>query len=291
MGWKVLSNRDVYRGLEGYKTSITPLPINLKMVEEPRIQFAKKNCVTPTFEAIDLIEKAIKERPDSSVSWSGGKCSTVILYMALQIKPDIVVNFNDTGVEFPETYEFIDRIVKEWGVNLVRLKPKTTFWACTKKYGFPQIRGKYQPTKRLHGKDGRPMCCQLLKEAPLLEAKIGSTITGLRVAESRMRTFGIAQHGQYYYATSMKRWQWHPIAFWTEDQVWGYHQLHNIPHNAIYEKGHFRCGCWPCTGYIEWEKYLSGSHPAMYKALMKIKGTPTLWEYEDQTCPLDGIES
>lgn len=276
-------------GKVSFDENVTPLPANLKQVEMPRINFAERNCPTPIYEAHELIEKALKEQPESAVSWSGGKCSTVVLHMALQIKPNILVDFNDTGVEFPETYEFIDYIVDEWGVNLIRLKPKTTFWKCVEKWGFPMLRGKYDKRTSL-SKDGRPMCCQLLKEAPLLEAGIPSTITGLRVAESRMRTFGIAQRGQFYYAKTLKRWNWHPIAFWTEEQVWKYHHEHHIPHNKIYNMGHFRCGCWPCTGYLLWQKYLSISHPAMYKALMKKKGTPTLWEYDEGGCPLVEVE-
>ena len=273
-----------------FDENVAPLPVNLKQAEVPRINFAERNCPTTIYEAHELIEKALKDQPESPVSWSGGKCSTVVLHMALQINPDIRVIFNDTGIEFPETYEFIDYIVDEWGVNLRKLRPKTTFWTCVKKYGFPQIRGRYQSTKRPHGKDGRPMCCQLLKEAPLLEARIPSTITGLRVAESRARVFGIAQRGQYYYAKTLKRWNWHPIAFWTEEQCWKYHHDFHIPHNKIYNMGHFRCGCWPCTGYLSWQKYLSVSHPAMYKALMKKKGTPTLWEYDEGGCPLVEVE-
>lgn len=224
------------------------------------------------------------------VSWSGGKCSTVALHMTLQIKPDVKANFNDTGIEFPETYEFIDYIVDEWNVDLVRLRPERSFWSIVKEYGFPMIRGKrIKELKR--GQDGRPMCCTILKEAPLKKAGISSTITGLRAVESRMRTFAIAQRGQYYYAKTLKRHQWHPIAFWTHDQVWEYHRKYNIPHNTVYDKGHHRCGCWPCTGYLGWTDYLSESHPEMYRALMKIKGEPTLWEYEDQEgCRQGGIE-
>jgi len=244
-------------------------PENLLQVQDARIKYALKNTESWFNDPVDLIRKALLEKPETSVSWSGGKDSTIVLHMALQIKPDIVVNFNDTGVEFDETYEFIEAITEAWDLNLVTLKPKTTFWKIVDEYGFPMIRGKMIKKKK-RGQDGRPMCCTLLKEEPLKRAKLASTLTGITVAESRMRTFGIAQRGQYYYAKTLKRWNWHPIAFWTYDQVWDYHREHDIPHNKIYDMGHHRCGCWPCTGYISWQEALKTSHPKRYRGLMKL---------------------
>ena len=268
----------------------TPLPANLARVEPARIKYATENCATTIYSAEDLIRKALKEQPDTAVSWSGGKDSTVVLHMALQQKPDILVNFNNTGVEFPETYEFIEYITEEWDLNLLTLFPKKSFWATVDEYGFPQVRGKYGNRKR--GKDGRPMCCQVLKEEPLRRAKLSSTLTGITAGESRVRTFTFTQFGQFYYAKTLKRHQWHPIGLWSHADVWAYHRDHSIPHNKIYDKGHHRCGCWPCTGFLEWKKYISKSHPRMYRALMKKKGEPTLWEFrgEYEDCLPDEVE-
>lgn len=248
-------------------------------VEAARIQKAQRDCPTPILGAEDCIRKALKELDNPVVSWSGGKCSTTVLHLALQQDLEIKVIFNDTGVEFPETYAFIERLRDEWSLNLEVLKPETTFWACVEKYGFPMIRGKY--SKGSHGKDGQPMCCQLLKEAPIKRAALKCSITGIRVAESRMRMFTACQWGQYYYAKTLGRWQFHPIMFWTTAEVWSYHEKHGIPHNEVYDQGHDRCGCWPCTGYISWKEALARSHPEMYRAIARMKGEPTLWEYQD----------
>ena len=141
------------------------------------------------------------------------------------------------------------------------------------------IRGKYH--KNSKSKDGRPKCCTLLKEKPLRQAGIVSTITGIRVAESRLRMFGVSQFGQYYYAKTLKRWQFHPIAFWTTEKLLRFHEDNIIPQNEVYSMGHDRCGCWPCTGYLSWKEQISQSHPRMYRALAKMVGEPTLWEYQD----------
>jgi len=250
-------------------------------VERARIQKALRDCPTPILQPEECIKQALQDHKfNVAVGWSGGKCSTAVLHMALKIKSDISVIFNDTGVEFPETYAFIKKISQEWHLNLEILKPKTTFWTCVKEYGFPLLRGQYKDDSK--SKDRRPMCCQLLKEQPILDRGIIAMITGLRASESRMRMFAIAQRGQFYHAKTLKRWNYHPIAFWTEREVWDYHNRNQIPHNGIYDKGHDRCGCWPCTGYLGWRQSLARSHPNMYRHLMKAKGEPTLWEYFDQ---------
>lgn len=252
-------------------------------VEAARIRKARRDCPTPILEAEDCIRKVLTEYNRPVVSWSGGKCSTVVLHMALQQDPDVRVVFNDTGVEFPETLAFVERLRDEWSLNLKVLKPRTTFWEVVEKYGFPMLRGQYEDNSK--DKSGRPVCCQLLKEEPMWRRRIRVAITGIRVAESRMRMFGVSQYGQYYYAKKLGRWQFHPIAFWTTDQVWDYHEKNGIPHNEIYDKGHDRCGCWPCTGYVTWREALRRSHPGMYEKLnrmvKRMEGEPTLWEYQD----------
>lgn len=260
-------------------------------VEAARIRKAQRECPTSTLSPEDCIRKALDKWGDRlAVSWSGGRCSTVVLYMALHQKPDISVIFNDTGIEFPETYRFIKRITEEWDLNLTITKPEKTFWECVDLYGFPMIRGKYHD-RILLDKEGKPMCCTLLKENPLkmamLRHRIYASLTGIRVCESRMRMFGVAQYGQYYYTKKFRIWRYHPIAFWDTAHLLDYMEEQGLPQNEIYAKGHTRCGCWPCTGYLSWREQLSHSHPRMYEKLnrmvKKMEGEPTLWEYE--TCP------
>lgn len=258
-------------------------------LEKGRIRKAGMDCPTPVLEPEEVIKHAIDAHGDeATVSWSGGRCSTAVLYMAMQIKPDIRVNWNDHGVHFPETYEFVEKIREEWNPNLTVLKPEkgVTFWTCVEKYGFPMIRRSWKTAKNYESlyTTGRPMCCLLLKEKPLEKAGLKCTITGIRVAESRMRMFTIAQRGLWYYAKTYKRWNYHPIALWTTKKLLEYHEKHDIPQNKVYEMGQERCGCWPCTGYIGWRESLAESHPEMYHSLMRMRGEPTLWEFVEQGC-------
>jgi phosphoadenosine phosphosulfate reductase len=38
-----------------------------------------------------------------------------------------------------------------------------------------------------------------------------------------------------------------PLADWTEEQVWDYVRAHNVPYNALHDRGYSSIGCAPCT--------------------------------------------
>jgi 3'-phosphoadenosine 5'-phosphosulfate sulfotransferase (PAPS reductase)/FAD synthetase len=65
----------------------------------------------------------------SIVSFSGGKDSTAMLLIMLEksIKIDEIV-FADTLLEFPEMYEYIDKIERHIGRSIKKIKPRKTFF-------------------------------------------------------------------------------------------------------------------------------------------------------------------
>ena len=254
------------------------------LVERSRIEYARRNCPTAIRDPQKIVKEAIEKHGDKlAVSCSFGSCSVVVLHMALQMKPDIKVVFNNTGVEYPETYEYRDLLAKAWNLNLVETKPEKSFWECVKEYGFPLIRSEYA-WKKDKRKQLKPMCCIFLKEKPMAKAcreyNIEASLTGLRCAESGVRMFVIAQRGQIYHTKKWgSLWRYHPIAFWTKAEVDQYLWDHQIPKNTIYSKGKDRSGCMPCTGFLNWERQLARANPKMYRIVQKMRGVPILDNY------------
>ena len=69
-------------------------------------------------------------------------------------------------------------------------------------------------------------------------------------------------------------WKLHPIAHWTENMVWDYINENNIPINPVYTKWkgiYKRCGCLPCTAYLDWERKLSKTHNKLYMYLKHLE--------------------
>ena len=270
-------------------------------VEESRIQYALRGCRERDFEVFEpteLVKKAVGEFGDSlAVSCSFGSCSVVVLHMALQIKPDIKVVFNNTGVQYAETYAYRDLLVKEWNLNLIETKPTKSFWNCVKEYGFPlnRLRYKYKASK-YH----KPECCIYTKELPMGKAckkyGIKASLTGLRATESGVRMFTISQRGMYYHTKRWgDMWRLHPIAFWNHKQVWEYLGRFELPINEVYTKlGLPRSGCMPCTGFIGWEKQLAKTNVRMYRYVQKLRGVSLLDDFlslEDEVYHKCGVPS
>ena len=254
-------------------------------IERSRIEYAKRNCPTPILEPIDVIKKAFETHGDKlAISCSFGHCSVVVLHMALQVNPQIKVVFNNTGVEYPETYAYRNLLKKEWNLNLIETTPIKPFFQCIKEYGFPLIRRKTVGKKRIHGTGtDKPKCCVFLKELPMKKAckehGIEACLTGLRCAESSVRMFTLAQRGQYYHTSKYgDLWRFHPIGFWTHKQVSSYLQDNNLPVNEIYKKVD-RSGCMPCTGFLNWESQLSKTNLKLYRIVQRMRKTNLLDNY------------
>jgi len=252
-----------------------------------RVAMRGAEKIAPLLEPAKLIELALERhgKDKVAVSWSGGRCSTVILHMALQICPCIKVFHIDTGVEYPETVRYVKRLACEWNLNLVIYKPERNFWDIVEKYGFPHMR---LASSKGHTSKGKPACCTWLKEKPMMkfrkEHSIEAFITGMRAGEARVRMLIMAQRGQYYFVKKygLNAWKYNPIAFWSTREVSAYVQEHNIPLNSLYEKLD-RSGCWPCTAFVGWKEQLAHTNFKLYKFMMERMNEQRLLDHFYQT--------
>jgi phosphoadenosine phosphosulfate reductase len=159
----------------------------------------------------------------------------IVLDLLRKSQPDITVLFLETGYHFAETYEFRDKLVRDWKLNLVNVLPRKTVKEQETELG---ILYREEPTK----------CCQLRKVEPLLEALESFEIwfTGLRREQSptRKNLKKIEQHrlpvGKILLKVS-------PLADWTWAQVWEYTGAMGLCYLPQYDQGYLSIGCQPCT--------------------------------------------
>jgi len=205
------------------------------------------------------------------VAWSGGKDSTLVLYLARRHYPDIPVIFNNTGVEYPETLKFVHRLKEEWNLNLTILRPEMTFWQCVERWGFP-------PPSRFgtgNKKTGTPRCCYHLKEKPVIkfirENNMKSSFVGVTAWESWGRRITAGKLGLCHFSKYYGLCRVRPILFFRPDEIWYLIREWNIPVNPIYEKVP-RVGCMTCTGHLGWEQQMARTNPKLYEFIKKKMG-------------------
>jgi 3'-phosphoadenosine 5'-phosphosulfate sulfotransferase (PAPS reductase)/FAD synthetase len=139
-----------------------------------------------------------------------------------------------------------------------------------RKYGFP---GSVRSTQ----KGGHtPKCCFYLKEKPMIDYvkrnKIGGIFVGIMGSESTNRRSLALRYGAMHY--TVQPWYCHkiwPLMHWTDEDVWAYHDLHDIPRNEAYAKyGITRTGCATCTNFLDWEKVMEKWNPKMYARIKRM---------------------
>jgi phosphoadenosine phosphosulfate reductase len=216
----------------------------------------------------------------SAVACSWGKDSIVLVHLVNQFCSQSFVEFNNTGVEYPQTLEYRNRMLLEWGLagRYVETKPKMSFWECVEKYGYPYTR-RMSKVRNKNAKNGAPACCRVLKEAPDREFckryGVGLKFVGLQASESMVRRLSFLREGELYYSKTHGMWMCRPLMIWTDEDVWAYHELYGIPRNSLYDLMP-RNGCMPCTGFKNWEKVMAEANPGLYSKVARDLGKPTL---------------
>lgn len=173
------------------------------------------------------------KRPNANVSFSGGKDSTVVLELAK--RAGITDSyFVDTGMEFPQTIEFVE------SMNIGQKFQGGDFKSELAQRGIPK-------------KDNR-WCCERLKLHPVsnwLNEEGGCvTVQGNRWYESFARS-GLPAAIENPY--NNKQINISPIRSWRALEVFLYIWWRELPYNPLYDLGFERVGCWMCPAMLESE--------------------------------------
>lgn len=227
-----------------------PEPNNnpLRFVDIPRMVEKNKdlmeNLVQSTIKKVFNTFVEYKDKIDVFyVAFSGGKDSVVTLDIVQRTLPhnDFKVLFGDTGMEFPDTYDTVDKIEIECcrqNIDFIRSKSEKDTHTTWKQFGPPSKVTRW--------------CCSVHKTVPQIIALrkltgktnfTGMAFIGVRASESLARSdydyvsLGEKHKGQY---------SCNPILEWNSAELYLYIYSRNLYLNEAYKKGNNRAGCLVC---------------------------------------------
>lgn len=161
-------------------------------------------------------ESADKFNNNIGILFSGDRDSTMLLHCVMTAFdgriPWKVFNI-ETGAEFPEVKEFINKLAGKWDFELIKLRND-------------------EAIKTIEIAKDKNECCRLLKEVPLNKA---------------VEEYGLSA------VMSTEKWNnckaeiVQPVLHFKELEIWAYIKNYNIPYCNLYKKGVRTIDCKPCT--------------------------------------------
>jgi phosphoadenosine phosphosulfate reductase len=214
-----------------------------------QLNFNGKNKVEV---ALDLI-RHFEPTEGYYLAFSGGKDSVVIERLLEMSNVKYDGHYNVTTVDPPELVNFI----KKYYPHIERHRPEKTMWQLIESKRMP-------PTRVVR------YCCETLKEGG---GKGRFVVTGVRAAESSKRAkrkdVEFDAYGSKSKSATEKREIFllndndekrrmietcaikgknilNPIINWTDQEVWEFIDVYNVPYCELYDKGYKRLGCIGC---------------------------------------------
>ncbi|HKU43846.1 MAG TPA: phosphoadenylyl-sulfate reductase [Polyangiales bacterium] len=176
---------------------------------------------------------------DCAIAWSGAE-DVVLIDMAVRSGLPFSVFSLDTGRLHPETYRFIDKVRKHYGIEIELMAPEAPALQA-----FVRKKGLFSFYEEGHGE-----CCGVRKVEPLKRAlrERRAWMTGQRRDQSPTRAaVSILQEDAAFEGKDGQLLKWNPLANWSSAQVWTYIRANSVPYNELHERGFVSIGCEPCT--------------------------------------------
>ena len=142
----------------------------------------------------------------------------------------------DTGLLFPETYALWRQLEARYGITIRAVRPSHTVEQQAVEHG--DALWERDPDR----------CCELRKVLPLRNALSGfeAWITAIRRDQTAERAYArVVEQDRKFGLLKVN-----PLVTWTHDDVWAHIYLHDVPFNALHERGYPSIGCHPCTAAV-----------------------------------------
>lgn len=224
--------------------------------------------------------------------FSGGKDSLVVLSLAREVDPEIPVVFFDSGLEFPETYEYVDQVACLWRLNMRVIRSSVPLWEQLKdSAAWSHTGGPYQPgsvslhenliagpARQAHAVHGRGELWgvraaesggrAVAYTRALRQERARVDCRCLDPAAARRRHGGVIRRVDGTVAFG-------PVWDWSTAEVWGHIGRHRLPVNPVYDKLR-QLGAPEAA--LRVSHVLDGSHLNRGRATWLRRGWPTLFE-------------
>lgn len=184
-----------------------------------------------------LLSRIAQEHAPAALASSLSIEDMVITDVILRKGFDIGIFTLDTGRMHQDTLDVVTAIEQRYGKKIDVFQPK------------PQAVTQYV---KVYGRDAfyesvdlRKACCEIRKVEPLQRALAGKRawITGMRRGQAVTRDeLPIQEHDEVHGLE-----KFNPLADWSEEEVWAYLRMYEVPYNRLFDQGYRSIGCAPCT--------------------------------------------
>ncbi|SDW62327.1 phosphoadenylyl-sulfate reductase [Lysobacter enzymogenes] len=207
--------------------------------ESPRA-LAELNAWLATQSAEQRVAWALENTAgEHALSSSFGAQSAVSLHMVTRQAPRTPVIVVDTGYLFPETYRFIDELGDRLSLNLKVYRPQIGVAWMEARFGKLWEQGLEGIERYNRMRKVEPM------QRALGELGVRTWIAGLRRSQSGSRA------NLDFLQIKDGRWKLHPLADWSDRDVWQYLQTHDLPYHPLWHDGYVSIGDVHTTRRLE----------------------------------------
>ncbi|MFD7011186.1 phosphoadenosine phosphosulfate reductase family protein [Rhodococcus jostii] len=211
---------------------------------------------------------------DGYVAFSGGKDSLVVLDLVRRVEPDAPVVFFDSGLDYPETYDYLTELADRWQLDLHRVSADPPLLQVLVDSGL------WDHTAPTDHAAARVDLHQVLITEPAhrAHALLGpGELWGVRADESAARRLLYTRGGRRdgIIARGDGTIAYGPIWNWTTADVWAHIARHRLPVNPVYDK---LTQLGPPDSQHRLSHLLDGSHLDRGRLTWLRRGWPTLFE-------------
>ncbi len=174
--------------------------------------------------------------PRFTMATAFGPEGMVLIHMLAEVGPATPIFNLDTGYQFPETLEMVDRVKARYGIEIALKQPDLTVAEYEAQHGGPLYRT-------------NPDQCCFDRKIKVLHA----AVDGMQAWASAIRrdqSPDRAKASIVGWDRKFKLVKVSPLANWTKQDVWNFITKHDVPYNPLHDQGYASIGCQPCTRAI-----------------------------------------